>query len=117
MPRPVGINHAAVDVGDIDEALAWFEGIFGELELRGRRSASPRARAPSSSSESNPGRVRLEPFAGARDGPGVVPAEERAQERSQDPQERLAGDDGPVPADVRLAVALGECPDAAAAQV
>jgi catechol 2,3-dioxygenase-like lactoylglutathione lyase family enzyme len=36
MPRPVGINHVAVVVGDIDEALAWFEGIFGELELRGR---------------------------------------------------------------------------------
>ena len=36
MPRPVGINHVAVEVGDIDEALAFFESIFGELELRGR---------------------------------------------------------------------------------
>jgi catechol 2,3-dioxygenase-like lactoylglutathione lyase family enzyme len=36
MPRPVGINHVAVEVGSIDEALAFFEGIFGALELRGR---------------------------------------------------------------------------------
>jgi predicted enzyme related to lactoylglutathione lyase len=36
MPRPVGINHVAVDVGSIDEALAFFEQLFGELELRGR---------------------------------------------------------------------------------
>jgi lactoylglutathione lyase len=39
MPRAVGINHIAVEVGDIDEALAWFEAIFGELELRGRSRA------------------------------------------------------------------------------
>lgn len=38
MPSPVGINHIAVEVGDIDEALAFFEGIFGELRLRGRGS-------------------------------------------------------------------------------
>jgi predicted enzyme related to lactoylglutathione lyase len=36
MPRPVGINHVAVEVGSIDEALEFFEQIFGELELRGR---------------------------------------------------------------------------------
>jgi predicted enzyme related to lactoylglutathione lyase len=36
MARPVGINHAAVEVGSIDEALAFFEQIFGELRLRGR---------------------------------------------------------------------------------
>ncbi len=36
MPRPVGINHVAVEVGSIDEALAFFERIFGELKLRGR---------------------------------------------------------------------------------
>jgi predicted enzyme related to lactoylglutathione lyase len=36
MPRPVGINHAAVEVGSIDEALAFFEQLFGELTLRGR---------------------------------------------------------------------------------
>ncbi len=35
MPRPVGINHVAVEVGDVDEALAFFGRIF-ELELRGR---------------------------------------------------------------------------------
>jgi len=34
--RPVGINHVAVEVGSIDEALAFFEAIFGELPLRGR---------------------------------------------------------------------------------
>ena len=36
MPRLVGINHVAVEVDDIDEALAFWESIFGELELRGR---------------------------------------------------------------------------------
>jgi catechol 2,3-dioxygenase-like lactoylglutathione lyase family enzyme len=33
--RLVGINHVALEVGDIDEALAWYGRIF-ELELRGR---------------------------------------------------------------------------------
>jgi len=32
----VGINHVAVEVGSIDEALAFFEAVFGELRLRGR---------------------------------------------------------------------------------
>ncbi len=36
MPRPVGINHVAVKVGSIDEALAFFERIFDDLPLRGR---------------------------------------------------------------------------------
>ena len=36
MPRAVGINHVAVEVGSIDEALAFLERIFGELPLRGR---------------------------------------------------------------------------------
>ena len=35
MARLVGINHVALEVGDIDEALAWY-GQFFELELRGR---------------------------------------------------------------------------------
>ncbi|HEX3224879.1 MAG TPA: VOC family protein [Gaiellaceae bacterium] len=35
MARLVGINHVALEVGDIDEALAWY-GRFFELELRGR---------------------------------------------------------------------------------
>ncbi len=33
--RLVGINHVALEVGDVDEALAWY-GQFFELELRGR---------------------------------------------------------------------------------
>jgi len=36
MPHPVGINHVAVEVGSIDEALAFLEQLFGEVELRGR---------------------------------------------------------------------------------
>jgi catechol 2,3-dioxygenase-like lactoylglutathione lyase family enzyme len=36
--RAVGINHVALEVGDIDEALAFWERIFGPLELRGRSS-------------------------------------------------------------------------------
>ena len=35
MARLVGINHVALEVGSIDEALAWY-GQFFELELRGR---------------------------------------------------------------------------------
>ena len=34
-PRLVGINHVALEVGDIDEALAFYEQIL-EIELRGR---------------------------------------------------------------------------------
>ena len=35
MPRLVGINHIALEVGDVDEALAWYGRIF-DFELRGR---------------------------------------------------------------------------------
>ena len=36
MARLVGINHVALEVGDVDEALAFY-GRFLEFELRGRR--------------------------------------------------------------------------------
>ena len=36
MPRLVGINHVALEVGSIDEALAFYESVFGPLSLRGR---------------------------------------------------------------------------------
>jgi predicted enzyme related to lactoylglutathione lyase len=36
MPRPVGINHVAVEVDSIDDALAFWEQVFGKIELRGR---------------------------------------------------------------------------------
>jgi catechol 2,3-dioxygenase-like lactoylglutathione lyase family enzyme len=36
VPKLVGINHIALEVGDIDEALEFWESIFGELSLRGR---------------------------------------------------------------------------------
>jgi catechol 2,3-dioxygenase-like lactoylglutathione lyase family enzyme len=32
----VGINHVALEVDSIDEALAFWEAVFGPLELRGR---------------------------------------------------------------------------------
>src|SRR4051794_29319934 len=35
MAKLVGINHVALEVGDIDEALAWY-GRFFEFDLRGR---------------------------------------------------------------------------------
>ena len=35
MARLVGINHVALEVADLDEALAWYAQFF-ELELRGR---------------------------------------------------------------------------------
>ena len=34
-PRLVGVNHVALEVGDVDEALAWY-GRLIEFELRGR---------------------------------------------------------------------------------
>ena len=39
MAKLVGINHVALEVGEIDEALAWY-GQFFELELRGRAGGS-----------------------------------------------------------------------------
>ena len=36
MPKLVGINHIALEVGDLDEALAFWESIFDDVELRGR---------------------------------------------------------------------------------
>jgi catechol 2,3-dioxygenase-like lactoylglutathione lyase family enzyme len=36
MGRLVGINHVALEVGSIDEALAFWEALFGPLTLRGR---------------------------------------------------------------------------------
>jgi lactoylglutathione lyase len=37
MPRLVGINHIALEVGDVGEALAWYGRLF-DFELRGRPS-------------------------------------------------------------------------------
>jgi len=34
--RLVGINHLAVEVGDLAEAIAFFERIFDDVQLRGR---------------------------------------------------------------------------------
>jgi catechol 2,3-dioxygenase-like lactoylglutathione lyase family enzyme len=39
MGRLVGLNHVALEVGSIDEALAFWERLFGELTLRGRNSS------------------------------------------------------------------------------
>jgi catechol 2,3-dioxygenase-like lactoylglutathione lyase family enzyme len=36
MPKLIGLNHVALEVGDIDEALAFWESVFGPLTLRGR---------------------------------------------------------------------------------
>ena len=38
-PRLVGINHVALEVGDIDAALAWYGQLF-EFTLRGRNERS-----------------------------------------------------------------------------
>jgi lactoylglutathione lyase len=37
--RLIGINHIALEVGDVDDALAWY-GRFFEFELRGRIGSS-----------------------------------------------------------------------------
>ncbi len=39
MTRLIGINHVALEVGDIEEALAWY-GHFFEFDLRGRAGTS-----------------------------------------------------------------------------
>jgi predicted enzyme related to lactoylglutathione lyase len=39
MGRLVGMNHVALEVGSIDEALAFWESLFGSLTLRGRSSS------------------------------------------------------------------------------
>jgi catechol 2,3-dioxygenase-like lactoylglutathione lyase family enzyme len=36
MPKLIGVNHVALEVGDLDEAVAFWESIFGPLTLRGR---------------------------------------------------------------------------------
>jgi predicted enzyme related to lactoylglutathione lyase len=36
VPKLVGINHVAVEVGDVDEALAFLGRIFDDVRLRGR---------------------------------------------------------------------------------
>jgi predicted enzyme related to lactoylglutathione lyase len=36
VPRLVGINHVALEVGSVGEALAFLERVFGPLTLRGR---------------------------------------------------------------------------------
>jgi predicted enzyme related to lactoylglutathione lyase len=36
MTRLVGMNHVALEVGSIEEALAFWESLFGPLTLRGR---------------------------------------------------------------------------------
>ena len=36
MARAIGINHVALDVGDLDEALAFWQALFPDLELRSR---------------------------------------------------------------------------------
>jgi catechol 2,3-dioxygenase-like lactoylglutathione lyase family enzyme len=36
MARLLGLNHVAVQVGDLDEALAFFQALGDDVELRGR---------------------------------------------------------------------------------
>jgi len=36
VPRLVGINHLAVEVGDLDQAITFFGRIFDDVQLRGR---------------------------------------------------------------------------------
>jgi hypothetical protein len=62
--------------------------------------------------------VGLEPFSRARDRPRVVPAEGRAQDRREHPQQRLVGVHAPVEAHVRAAVGqVGQRPAPGAAEV
>jgi catechol 2,3-dioxygenase-like lactoylglutathione lyase family enzyme len=40
MARLVGLNHVALEVGNIDQALAFLERVFDDVELRGRIGSS-----------------------------------------------------------------------------
>lgn len=42
-PRLVGVNHVALEVGDLDEALDFYARVF-DFELRGRAPGSPAPR-------------------------------------------------------------------------
>jgi catechol 2,3-dioxygenase-like lactoylglutathione lyase family enzyme len=67
MARAVGLNHIALEVGSLDEALAFYGGLF-DLELRGRVSGMAfidmgdqflaLAERPAQSSEREPDRER-----------------------------------------------------------
>jgi lactoylglutathione lyase len=48
-PRLIGINHVAIEGGNIDEALEWYRRIF-DFSLRGRGSATPSSTWATSSS-------------------------------------------------------------------
>ena len=48
-PRLIGINHVAIEVGDIDKALDWYGRIF-DFALRGKASATPLSTWATSSS-------------------------------------------------------------------
>jgi len=43
-PRLIGINHVAIEVGDIDQALEWYGRIF-DFNLRGNPRCATRASA------------------------------------------------------------------------
>jgi catechol 2,3-dioxygenase-like lactoylglutathione lyase family enzyme len=45
MARLIGINHVALEVGEVDEALDWY-GRFFEFELRGRIGTSMASSRP-----------------------------------------------------------------------
>jgi Glyoxalase/Bleomycin resistance protein/Dioxygenase superfamily len=49
MPRVVGFNHVALEVGDIEEALAFYGRLF-EFELRGKSDSMPSSISATSSS-------------------------------------------------------------------
>jgi catechol 2,3-dioxygenase-like lactoylglutathione lyase family enzyme len=48
-PRLIGINHVAIEVGDINEALDWYGRIF-DFECAARASATPSSTWATSSS-------------------------------------------------------------------
>jgi predicted enzyme related to lactoylglutathione lyase len=59
-PRLVGFNHVALEVGDIEEALAFYGRLF-RFELRGKSDSIPGATASRSSTTktSNSPRLRM----------------------------------------------------------
>ena len=60
MTRLVGINHIALEVGDIDDALEWYGRLF-EVELRGRARLADGVRRHGRPVHRAVGRTRAEP--------------------------------------------------------
>src|SRR5205823_3200229 len=106
-----------------ERRLLWWPALHlaGSTPLRSARFPYRRAaERPSIARLRHPGGaagIRLEAFDRALDGPAVVPAKERPEDRRQIPEQRAVGVHLPVPAHMGSAFDRNERPPAVAAEV